>query len=80
MRAKSDDERTQEPPRNPSAAMLLLGTIADTTWRMFIPIIGLLLIGDWLDRTYGTKPWLMLIGAAAGIGISWYLIRKQLKD
>lgn len=79
MRAPANDERTQEPPKEPQAVMLLLGTIAGTTWRMFIPIVGLLLVGDWVDRSLDTRPWLMLVGAGIGAAISTLLIRKQLK-
>lgn len=53
--------------------------MADTTWRMFIPIVGLLLVGRDVDTRLGTKPLLMLVGAAIGALIAGALIRKQLK-
>lgn len=60
------------------SATYLLGTIADTTWRMFIPTIGLALIGDFFDRQYDTKPWLMLVCATIGAGIAAFLVKRQL--
>ena len=66
-----------EPP-NQSTVLLLLGTIADTTWRMFIPIVGLLLLGVWLDKTYDTLPWATIILTIIGIGIAGELVRRQL--
>ena len=66
-----------EPPKN-STVLLLLGTIADTTWRMFVPIVGFLLLGVWLDKQLGTVPWMMLLLLIIGIGIAAELIRRQL--
>ena len=60
------------------SALYLLGTIADTTWRMFVPTIGLALVGDILDRQYDTKPWLMLAGAITGTVIAAWLVKRQL--
>ena len=69
--------RDGEPSR--SSALYLIATMADTTWRMFVPTVGLLLVGNWLDEKYHTKPFLMLLGAAVGAGIATYLIKLQLK-
>ena len=66
-----------EPP-NKSTVLLLLGTIADTTWRMFVPIIGLLLLGVWVDKTYGTLPWGTILLTLIGISIAVELVRRQL--
>lgn len=68
-----------KPPKNSTVA-LLLGTIADTTWRMFIPIIGLLLAGLWLDKKYDTLPWATILLTLIGIAIATQLVRKQLKN
>lgn len=57
---------------------LILGTIGDNTWRMFMPSVGLTLVGAWLDRLYGTKPWLMLIGIVLGFLGAGLLVKKQL--
>lgn len=57
----------------------MFGTMADTTWRMFIPIIGLALAGVWIDRTYGTKPFVTIIGIIVGTAIAAYLVRLQFK-
>ncbi len=68
-----------EPPKN-STVLLLLGTIADTTWRMFIPVIGLLLLGVWIDKRYDTLPWATLLLTLIGIAIAAQLIRRQLTN
>ena len=53
--------------------------MADTTWRLFIPTIGLLLVGRHFDVRFDTKPWLMLAGVVVGAVIAMLLIQNQLK-
>jgi len=64
--------------RSKSVALPVLLDMADTTWRMFVPTIGLLLVGRHYDVKFGTKPWLMLAGVAVGALIAALLIRRQL--
>lgn len=52
--------------------------MADTTWRMFVPTIGLLLLGRALDARYGTKPWGMVAGIILGTIIATMLVKRQL--
>lgn len=68
-----------EQPRTKRAATLLLGDIADTTWRMFIPTIGMTLLGWYGDSTFGTKPILMVIGIIVGSAVAIWLIYRQLQ-
>lgn len=69
-----DDKKSSEP-----SAVVLLAAIADTTWRMFVPIIGLLLVGRYLDQTYSSKPAGMIIGTVLGTLITGVLIGRLLK-
>lgn len=79
MREPNDTSSgTPSEPPNQSTVLLLLGTIADTTWRMFIPIVGLLLLGVWVDRTYDTLPWATIGLTVIGIAIAAELVRRQL--
>ena len=56
----------------------LILDMADTTWRMFVPTVGLLLLGRVADRHFGTNPWLMLAGVALGAAIATLLVKRQL--
>lgn len=71
------DEKLTPPDK--STVVLLIGTIGDTTWRMFVPIIGLLLLGDWLDKTFNTKPVMIITGVVLGSVIAGLLVRNQLR-
>jgi len=61
-----------------SDGLYLITSMADTTWRMFVPTVGLLLVGNALDERFDTKPWLLLAGVAIGGCISALLIKRQL--
>ncbi len=61
-----------------SGGLYLITSMADTTWRMFVPTVGLLLVGNALDERFSTKPWLLLVGVAVGGCISALLIKRQL--
>jgi len=58
--------------------LVLFGTIADTTWRMFVPVIGLMLLGGTADQQFATKPLFALVGVILGSIIAGWLVIKQL--
>ena len=66
---------------------VLLMTIGDTTWRMFVPSIGFTLLGVWADTRIltftgesATKPWFMVAGIIIGCLGAVLLVKKQLAD
>ena len=69
----------QKPPDADTIAVIL-GTIGDTTWRMFVPSIGCTLLGVWADQHFGTSPWLMIAGIVLGFSGAFLLVKKQLSD
>lgn len=74
-------KQTPEPPKPiRSQTAILLSTMADTSWRMFVPTIGLLLLGRWLDTWLGTTPIALLIGLGLGVAASIWLITKLIKE
>jgi len=73
---EQDSKGSSVPPPN-STALLLLGTFADTTWRMLVPSVGLTLLGVWLDSICGVKPWLMVVGIILGAVFAVLLVKQQ---
>jgi hypothetical protein len=71
------DDHSQPP--SSSTVILLLVTMGDTTWRMFVPTIGLMVLGLWADHVFGTKPWLMTLGLVVGTFLAGVLVKDQLK-
>jgi divalent metal cation (Fe/Co/Zn/Cd) transporter len=74
--AKKGDERSL-PPKN--STVLLLLTMADTTWRVFIPAVGFTILGLAIDKLLATKPWLMILGIVLGAALAIWLVRLQMK-
>lgn len=79
--AANDSDEHEVPPVKPekSAAIILFMIAADTTWRMFVPIIGGAALGIWADRSFGTKPAWTVTGISIGVVIAALLVRQQLK-
>ncbi|MDB5165494.1 MAG: hypothetical protein JWM00_384 [Candidatus Saccharibacteria bacterium] len=73
----SPNKRDAPTPPDKSTVVLLLGDIADTTWRMFVPTIGSIGLGFWADYSWGTEPWLTIAGIVVGIGATALLIKQQ---
>lgn len=63
---------------NSGAMMILARTMIGTMWRMFLPTIGLTLLGLWLDNVSGIKMRWLLAGIISGAIISVILIALQI--
>lgn len=80
MTTDSKKPDTAEGDHASDSAIVIFGTLADTTWRMFVPSVGFTLFGVWLDSLWGTKPWLMGLGIIVGIFGAYLLVAKQMKS
>jgi F0F1-type ATP synthase assembly protein I len=67
------------PTKNTSAAILMLLTILDTTWRAFVPTIGGTFIGIGVDSMTHNTPIFTIIFIIAGFITSSVLIILQLR-
>ena len=79
MSTSPNDSDDKSVPPSSSTVILLLATIGDTTWRMFVPTVGLTVIGVLLDQQFDTLPWISLGGLLIGSIIAGFLIRQQLR-
>jgi len=78
--AASDSATSGAHKANQHPSTYLILSMMDTTWRMFVPTIGLLIVGNALDERFGSRPGLMLLGVILGGLIATYLVKRQLKD
>ena len=60
------------------AMMILARTMIGTMWRMFLPTIGLALLGLWLDNVSGMKMRWLFAGIISGAIISVILVALQI--
>jgi F0F1-type ATP synthase assembly protein I len=58
---------------------LLLTTIADTTWRAFVPTIGGTILGVTLDNLTGRAPLFTTIAIVLGFGTAVLLVALQIR-
>lgn len=66
-------------PQQASPVVVLLLTAADTTWRMFLPIIGATFAGIGLDTALASKPIATIICIIVGVGLSTLLVLRQIQ-
>jgi Putative F0F1-ATPase subunit Ca2+/Mg2+ transporter len=53
--------------------------IAETTWRMAVPVVLFAFIGIFADIKFGSAPWLTLLGVVIGFYFAVVLIKQQIK-
>lgn len=66
----------QKTPPEPRSTVVFM-TIADTTWRMFVPSIGGVFLGIWLDSKWSTSPWMLFAGAILGLLVAAFAVWLQ---
>ena len=79
MSSSQNDGNKKPTPPDKSTVVLLLGTIGDTTWRMFVPTIGLTVLGLLIDKQFHTAPWVMVAGIVVGTLLACLLVRRQIQ-
>ena len=52
--------------------------LADTTWRMTLPVVLFAGLGIAGDKAWSLKPWLTLAGMAVGFVFAGLLVKRQL--
>lgn len=70
---KEEDKKNEKPWSAVSLAWELGYSIA-------VPLVGLALIGRFLDKKFESSPWFLLIGILISITISSYLIYRKTVD
>lgn len=54
--------------------------MADTAWRVAVPILLLTLIGNKLDKAMGTNPLFKIVGLFLSLAIAGLLVYRQLQS
>ncbi len=53
-------------PASPNRRLTTLGPLMTQGIQLALTVVILFFLGDWLDRRWGTAPWLMLAGIFIG--------------
>ena len=72
-------EKNKVESESSDANMVLIGTLLDTTWRMFVPVPLFTLIGYMIDQAFDMQPVAMLTGLGFGVFSSFALVAMQLR-
>jgi hypothetical protein len=71
--------KQHSPTTGTSAAILLLLTVLDTTWRAYVPTIGGTFVGICIDRATHSAPIFTIIFVTAGFVTAGLLITLQFR-
>jgi uncharacterized membrane protein YfcA len=61
----------------PSPTWVVVATIGDTTWRMFLPVMVGALVGYWIDSSLHSLPLVTLVGTFVGCFLAILLVYRQ---
>lgn len=56
-----------------------LGMALELGYLIAIPIVVLAFLGRWLDKKWGTSPWLLVVGALTAATISGIAVYRKAK-
>lgn len=73
------EKKTSDGGGNTDTTVVMFGTLLDTTWRMFVPVVLFALMGYGIDEGFGIKPAATMIGLSIGVFSSFALVAIQLK-
>ena len=80
MPGKEPKERPESAGEGIASSYRKAGPYLDASWQL-AGAVGLgTLLGWWLDKKLGTRPWLLVAGALLGIGLGFYLFFKILMN
>lgn len=75
----ADDGRQPRPDSPPPPPQVwVIREIADTTWRMTVPVVIFAFIGIYCDIKFQTKPWLTLLAVVIGFYFAIILVKQQI--
>lgn len=63
-----------------STDLIIFGTVADTTWRMFVPVIGGALVGYMIDLSANSRPVGIISGMFIGVVLAVALVVMQYRQ
>ena len=71
--------QTVDDSKDSISDLRIVQSFADTTWRIAVPVVGMTMLGIYVDTHYGTKPWLTLTGTVIGFVLAGLLVKRQIK-
>jgi F0F1-type ATP synthase assembly protein I len=77
--ANNSTTQSVDDSKDPIRDLKIIQSFADTTWRIAVPVVGLTMLGIYIDTHYGSKPWVTLAGTVVGFVLAGLLVKRQIK-
>ena len=78
MTTKSEQTVGAPSEASPERQLRVGQELADTTWRITVPVLLFAGVGIIADRAWGSKPWATLLGTVIGLAVAGLLVKRQL--
>jgi len=78
MNSSPDQTPERDVQRDRRNAYALIMSMADVTWRMFVPSVIFVGLGLWLGLSTHLGPWLAGLGLVVGLTTSFFLVKQQI--
>ena len=78
MDGERERQRTGGTPPDDRATTTSMAAYAGLGLQFALAILVFTFAGQWLDRRFGTEPWLLLVGVFTGAGGGFYSIYRRL--
>ncbi len=76
-----DSEPAERSKTVPATPKLNVGReLADTTWRMTVPVVLFAGAGILIDKAVGSRPWVTLLAAGIGFYFAALLVKRQISN
>jgi ATP synthase protein I len=79
----AEEPRRKEPEsagESVGSAYRKAGPYLDASWQLTGSVAVWVLVGFFLDKYMGTKPWLLVAGSVVGLGLGFYLFFRALMN
>jgi F0F1-type ATP synthase assembly protein I len=76
--ANNSTTQSVDDSKDPFRDLKIVQSFADTTCRIAVPVVGLTMMGIYVDTHYGTKPWMTLVGTVVGFALAAMLVKRQI--
>ena len=80
MTEPNNEAKKSEEKNNETKNIKVWALAGELGYTIAIPIVFFALAGRFADRTFGTTPWLLIVGILISIFASTYLIYRKMRD
>lgn len=77
---ESETKKIKKPASDAAYYRFAMRVVGDFGVSIAVPVVIATFVGIWLDREFGTTPWLLFAGLAASLLATYLVIKKKAID